>query len=236
MKWKVLCSALALVFLFAAVASAHPGRTDANGGHTCRTNCEKWGLEYGEYHYHNGGTSSKSSGSKSSSSKGSTSGGSSSSTSKAPASKPKQEKVNPLQASLPTYKITINDTEVDNAYAKYPVLQYKNITYFPMTWEYTQALGIKVDWKKETGFSIAKTDAKASNFTQQKDSYNSSSANYIFKYPAYNVTINGSWLDNYNEEYPVMVYKEITYFPMTWKFAVDELGLTINYDSAQGLA
>ncbi|MEK4749313.1 YHYH domain-containing protein [Niallia sp. FSL W8-0177] len=36
---------------------AHPGRTDANGGHTCRTNCEKWGLSYGEYHYHNGGSS-----------------------------------------------------------------------------------------------------------------------------------------------------------------------------------
>jgi len=34
---------------------AHPGRTDANGGHTCKTNCEKYGLEYGEYHYHNGG-------------------------------------------------------------------------------------------------------------------------------------------------------------------------------------
>lgn len=41
---------------------AHPGRTDANGGHTCRTNCEKWGLEYGEYHYHNGGTRSSNSG------------------------------------------------------------------------------------------------------------------------------------------------------------------------------
>lgn len=44
-------------------ASAHPGRTDSNGGHTCRTNCAKWGLQTGEYHYHNGGGSS--SGSKS---------------------------------------------------------------------------------------------------------------------------------------------------------------------------
>ncbi len=34
---------------------SHPGRTDSSGGHTCRTNCESWGLEYGEYHYHNGG-------------------------------------------------------------------------------------------------------------------------------------------------------------------------------------
>lgn len=40
-----------------SVSFAHPGRTDANGGHTCRTNCEYYGLEYGEYHYHNGGGS-----------------------------------------------------------------------------------------------------------------------------------------------------------------------------------
>lgn len=33
--------------------NAHPGNTDADGCHTCRTNCEKWGLEYGEYHCHN---------------------------------------------------------------------------------------------------------------------------------------------------------------------------------------
>lgn len=36
--------------------AASPGRTDKNGGHTCRTNCEQYGLEYGEYHYHNGGS------------------------------------------------------------------------------------------------------------------------------------------------------------------------------------
>ncbi len=33
---------------------AHPGRTDAFGCHTCRTNCPSWGLLYGEYHCHNG--------------------------------------------------------------------------------------------------------------------------------------------------------------------------------------
>lgn len=37
---------------------AHPGRTDSSGGHTCRTNCSKWGLADNEYHYHNGGGSS----------------------------------------------------------------------------------------------------------------------------------------------------------------------------------
>ena len=36
--------------------SAHPGGTDSSGGHTCRTNCPKWGLTSGQYHTH-GGTS-----------------------------------------------------------------------------------------------------------------------------------------------------------------------------------
>ena len=35
------------------VALAHPGRTDAYGCHTCRTNCSNWGLSTGEYHCHN---------------------------------------------------------------------------------------------------------------------------------------------------------------------------------------
>ena len=49
--------------LVAAVppASAHPGRTDSSGCHTCRTNCSKWGLSTGQYHCHGGGRSSSSS-------------------------------------------------------------------------------------------------------------------------------------------------------------------------------
>ena len=31
---------------------AHSGGTDADGGHHCWTDCEKYGYEYGEYHYH----------------------------------------------------------------------------------------------------------------------------------------------------------------------------------------
>ncbi len=50
----------------------HPGRTDSSGGHTCRTNCEKWGLKNGEYHYHSGGGNSSSSSSGGSSSTGAT--------------------------------------------------------------------------------------------------------------------------------------------------------------------
>lgn len=40
------------LFIFITPVFAHPGRTDRYGCHTCRTNCAKWGLSYGEYHCH----------------------------------------------------------------------------------------------------------------------------------------------------------------------------------------
>ena len=41
------------VFLLASgIAYAHPGGTDADGCHTCHTNCTRWGLDYEEYHCH----------------------------------------------------------------------------------------------------------------------------------------------------------------------------------------
>ena len=43
------------VLSLALPASAHPGRTDSQGGHTCKTNCEKWGYKFGEWHKHNSG-------------------------------------------------------------------------------------------------------------------------------------------------------------------------------------
>lgn len=62
-----LVTTLILVISTVGIAEAHPGRTDSNGGHTCKTNCAKWGLQTGEYHYHNGGSSKPSAGSSSSS-------------------------------------------------------------------------------------------------------------------------------------------------------------------------
>lgn len=54
MKKIILVLTVISVFtMFASLAEAHPGRTDAYGGHTCRTNCAYWGYSTGEYHYHN---------------------------------------------------------------------------------------------------------------------------------------------------------------------------------------
>lgn len=49
-KLATILSLLGLL-MFPASVFAHPGGTDASGGHYCWTNCEQWGLQTGEYHY-----------------------------------------------------------------------------------------------------------------------------------------------------------------------------------------
>ncbi len=51
-------AAIVLLFfaVFTSTASAHPGRTAADGCHYCRTNCDSWGVPWNERHCHNGGS------------------------------------------------------------------------------------------------------------------------------------------------------------------------------------
>ncbi|OMP67065.1 YHYH domain-containing protein [Domibacillus epiphyticus] len=73
MNKKIALLAPILAFSIASTTFAHPGNTDGQGGHTCHTNCAKWGLGQGEYHYHGGGGSSSGGGGGSSDSSSSTS-------------------------------------------------------------------------------------------------------------------------------------------------------------------
>ncbi len=53
---KKILIAFILVFLagfpFVSSATAHPGRTAADGCHYCRTNCDSWGVSWNERHCH----------------------------------------------------------------------------------------------------------------------------------------------------------------------------------------
>lgn len=72
-KNNILFLVCFMFLMLPSFALAHPGRTDGNGCHYCRTNCSKWGLKNNEYHCHGG---SKNTTSKGSTNKGSTSSGS----------------------------------------------------------------------------------------------------------------------------------------------------------------
>ncbi len=42
-------------------------------------------------------------------------------------------------------------------------------------------------------------------------------------------------IDNSNEEYPLLVFRDVTYSPLTWRFAVDEFGWKYSFDQNSGL-
>lgn len=39
-----------------------------------------------------------------------------------------------VTVTLPTFNVVLNDINIDNHYSKYPLIVYKDITYFPMTY------------------------------------------------------------------------------------------------------
>ncbi|WP_059051886.1 copper amine oxidase N-terminal domain-containing protein [Paenibacillus senegalimassiliensis] len=139
MRKVALFFTLVIVLATASVpAAAHPGRTDSNGGHTCRTNCEKWGLEYGEYHYHNGGSSkSKKS--------------SDSNTKSTQIKATKTTKQTTKKASAPSYeksslKLKVNGEVV--VLSSSPIL-VQNINLVPLR-ELAESLGAATSWDADT--------------------------------------------------------------------------------------
>ena len=49
---KILTLTAMFVVTTFQTASAHPGRTAADGCHYCRTNCSSWGVPWNERHCH----------------------------------------------------------------------------------------------------------------------------------------------------------------------------------------
>ena len=93
-----------IVILSPLYVEAHPGRTDSNGCHTCKKNCAKWGLSYGQYHCHGKKNSSTST--------------SSSNTNKTPTTKVLDSNKNIKSISIDNTNIEVKDTMEYNTYSK----------------------------------------------------------------------------------------------------------------------
>lgn len=137
---KFLCIILLFVPFISTEALAHPGRTDANGGHVCRTNCEKWGLKYGEYHYHNGNGSSTTS------------------------SSPKTTTSTPVQSSQP--KLQTVNVYLNGQLQSYdqPAIIKDGRTLVPLR-PVSESLGATVDFHQNTGTITIIKDNKTITLT-----------------------------------------------------------------------
>ena len=140
-----------------------------------------------------------------------------------------------VSVTLPTFNVALNGMIIDNQHSEYPFIVYKEITYFPMTYSACRFLGLESNWKGiQEGLWIESSDITAAYFSYRAEERNYTS--FIATIPTFPIQINGSLIDNNTEEYPFLTYRDITYFPITWRFSVDEFGWDYEFDSEQGLS
>ncbi|MDD4802838.1 MAG: DUF5050 domain-containing protein [Syntrophomonas sp.] len=139
-----------------------------------------------------------------------------------------------VQVTLPGFKVNLNGTAIDNSMSQYPLIVYKDITYFPMTYYDCRFLGLESSWQSNTGLAIFKTGVKW-DYHQYKSSTKNHNY-YSAQVASFKVTVNGKEIDNRSEEYPLLIFRNVTYFPLTWRFAVDEFGWKYSFDQNNGLA
>lgn len=138
-----------------------------------------------------------------------------------------------VKVTLPTFKVTLNGQTVDNEYRQYPLLVYKGVTYFPMTWNDARFLGLETIWSPEAGLEIKKRKVTALYAPDKTPRRNTSS--HSAKIVTSAIKINNKAIDNAEEQYPLLRFRNVTYFPLTWRFAHDEFGWDYNWDSSDGL-
>lgn len=145
-----------------------------------------------------------------------------------------------VEVTLPTFPVTLNGLTMEQEQNEYPLLVYHNITYVAMTYHDAQLLGLESTWTTDSGLNIAKATTVADQATAQKRyvPYTGTAKNqdkYQATRPDFVVTVNHKKIDNSKEEYPLLVFRDVTYFPLTWRFAVDEFGWDYTFDEKNGL-
>ncbi len=144
-------------------------------------------------------------------------------------------------AYLPKCRVTLNGQEINNTYREYPLLQYRDIVYFPMTYYDMRFLGVSATWHE---LYVPKLIVKKADINEAYHDYPRERANEE-KYPVSgnpyvsisqsNIDINGKKVVQEDAKYPFLSFREIIYFPLTWEYAVEEFGWEYSYDEENGL-
>lgn len=130
---------------------------------------------------------------------------------------------------IPDYECVIGNSSVYYKDSIYPMISYKDITYFPMTWDYCNALGLATSYTEEKGLWIAYVDGISGQLPIYETTVNKKKNTAII--PEYPIYVNGREIDNMNEEYPLLNFRGVTYFPMTWNYATEEFRWITNWEN-----
>ncbi|MCR4600759.1 MAG: hypothetical protein K5767_03345, partial [Clostridia bacterium] len=147
-----------------------------------------------------------------------------------------------VSVSLPTFDVTLNGTKIESAYDQYPLIVYKDITYFPMTYHGSRFMHLKANWYEVdilpgvlfVGYSNQSESEWTPYITNAKNKITGTAVVSNARI-AVNTLDDNLFIDNEEEIYPVLNFRGVTYFPLTWRFAKEEFGWDYSFDAKTGL-
>ncbi|MFH5184391.1 hypothetical protein ACHHV8_18065 [Paenibacillus sp. TAB 01] len=129
-----------------------------------------------------------------------------------------------VEVTLPAYQVDLNHYSPLIEPNPYPPIVYKGITYIPMTWDNCQRLQLALNWQEGEGLSIRQQPNAQAPLVgpESGEKVNDLNQTYRARIADYPITVNGKPIDNAREEYPVLSFRDIPYFPLTWRFTREE--------------
>ncbi len=138
-------------------------------------------------------------------------------------------------AVLPAFDVYFNGNKVESEFREYPLLVYKDITYFPMTYFDSRHLGLTTEWDNTTRtLNINQEGIRASLRDYKREQKNNKTQEV--KICDFNIKIHGNSIDNSTEEYPLLTFRDVTYFPLTWRFAYEKFSWSYEFTPEKGLS
>ena len=138
-----------------------------------------------------------------------------------------------VRVTLPQFRVTLGGQTIDPAKEEYPFLVYKDITYLPLTYFGCRLLGLYAKWSPETGLIV--TDAGAKGAYQSSPRVSRNGGALYASVATGPIEICSKRIENDREEYPFLLFRDITYLPMTWANMHDLLGCDYRWNAKEGL-
>ena len=135
-------------------------------------------------------------------------------------------------AMITPHTVLVGENSVDQANSLYPLLLYKDITYFPLTWNYGVCLGYGVEFDATEGLYITSapgTMILVQDLIAEDGQPNDLLSEVVISFPSFPVFIQGVQQES-DTEWPCLLFRDITYMPLTWDNAVS-LGINYNFDN-----
>lgn len=129
--------------------------------------------------------------------------------------------------------VYVNGAPLNTMDADYPLLNYKGVTYIPLTWQVSRHMGMVQEWDNETKTLSLKSTPEIEPVERLFEGHYYGSQQVDVEISQVNLDWQGLQIDL--GDYPLIAYQHVQYIPLTWDFIGGKLGWGIRWNEVEGL-